>query len=115
MKFRYRNNNLQNNLLDYLKSQINIKYRIRADRSIEFAKKWGEEIIEIAVHIANDIFVLPVIETWNMQNDYILYIHKLAEQNVQFVIEQWDEQIKIVTEDCDTEQIFEIKRQLFKN
>lgn len=114
MKFKYKNKNLQNDLVSHLKKRKNLKFRIKRDKTIESANKWKPYIENLTAQIANEILSNPIIEEWDMRDDYIYYIHKLAEHNILFLIEQWDEQIKIVTQDRDTEQIFEIKQEIKK-
>lgn len=64
MKFRYLYDRFQEVLIKRLQEETDAKFRIRADRTIEFAKKWYPVVYEKIAEIRFDIFVKPLIRTW---------------------------------------------------
>jgi predicted hydrolase (HD superfamily) len=65
MRFRYGYDWLQERLIKHLKEETEAKFRIQADRTIEFAKKWYPTVDEQANEIRFEIFVKPLCRTWN--------------------------------------------------
>ena len=112
MIFKFRYTRLQIDLIDELIAH-KIKFKVKRDKSIELSAKWLNKFEEIVAQMINDRFSYPIFEQWNPKWDFTKYIHVLADHNIPFVVEQWDSEIRIITEDCDTFEIFGINKLLF--
>ncbi len=112
MKFRYRYDWLQEILIKNLKEETEAKFRIRADRTIEFAKKWYPTVGDQANEIRFNIFVKPVCRIWNEDVPLSEFSHKLADKNIPFLIENHDGTDWVIYEDHDVETVVDIEREL---
>jgi hypothetical protein len=108
MRFRYRYDRLQENLIRRLQN-TDMKFRIRFDRSIEFAEKWYPEIDDVVNELRFELFQEPVIRFWEDQMDIAKILHKLADKNIPFVIENHNGIDWIVYEKADTEAFNQIE------
>lgn len=111
MKFRYRYDKLQEKLISVL-HETEIKFRIRKDRTIEFAKKWYPDIDYELNEIRFDIFNKPVIYSLDQSIDIIPILHKLAEMNIPFIVENHDGEEKLIYDEMDVDKIVNIEREL---
>ena len=107
-RFRYRYDRLQEVLINRL-AKTDVKMRIRADRSIEFADKWYPAVEAEVDDIRFDIFKEPVIRIWEASIDISEFLHKLADKNIPFIIENHNGTEWIVHEDADVESLFQIE------
>jgi hypothetical protein len=114
MRFRYRYDRLQEALIKRL-ADTDVKMRIRADRTIEFANKWYPAIEAEVGDIRFDIFQEPVIRIWEASIDISGFLHKLADKNIPFIIENHNGTEWIVHEDADGETVFQIECDLGLN
>ncbi|WP_320043755.1 hypothetical protein [uncultured Desulfobacter sp.] len=112
MKFRFRYDKFQEELIQRLHEETDAKFRIRADRAIEFAKKWYPVVNDTACDIRHEIFHKPVIRTWSESVPVSAFIHKLADKNIPFVIEDHNGTNLIIYDECDVEDITEILNSL---
>ena len=112
MKFRYLYDRLQEVIIKRLQEETDSKFRIRADRTIEFAKKWYPYVEEKANEIRFDMFVKPLIRTWNESIHISEITHKLADKNIPFVIENHNGTDWIIYEEHDVDAITDIERDL---
>lgn len=107
MKFRYRYDKLQEELILIIKN-TDIKFRIRKDRTIEFAKKWYTYIDNEANELRFDFFENPVIYRWSVENNINEMLHHLAEKNIPFIIENHDGIDFIIYDESDISDIIQI-------
>jgi len=114
MRFRYRYDRLQEELIKGL-ADTDVKMRIRADRTIEFAKKWYPAVEAKVGDLRFEIFQEPVIRIWETSIDISGFLHKLAEKNIPFIIENHNGTEWIVHEDADVETVFQIEWDLGLN
>jgi hypothetical protein len=112
IKFRYLYDQLQEVIIKRLQEETEVKFRIRADRTIEFAKKWYPDVQEKANEIRFDMFVKPLIRTWNESIHISQITHKLADKNIPFVIENHNGTDWIIYEEHDVDAITDIERDL---
>ena len=112
MKFRFRYDSLQEVLIKCLQEETDAKFRIRADRTIEFAKKWYPDVDEKAGDILFDIFVKPVIQVWDESVPISELTHRLADKNIPFFIENRNGTDWIIYEEHDVDAITDIERDL---
>jgi len=112
MKFRYLYDRLQEVIIKRLQEETDAKLRIRADRTIEFAEKWYPDVEEKANEIRFDMFIKPLIRTWNESIHISEITHKLADKNIPFVIENHDGTDWIIYEEHDVDAITDIERDL---
>jgi|GEM_PF-5859234 len=112
MKFRYRYDWLQEILIKHIKEETEAKFRIRADRTIEFAKKWYPTVDDQANEIRFNMFVKPLCRTWNENVPVSESIHKLADKNIPFLIENHDGIDWIIYEEHDVDAIADIESEL---
>jgi hypothetical protein len=113
-RFRYRYDRLQERLIERL-NKTDVKLRIRADRSIEFAKKWLADVDAEVSEIRFDIFQEPVIRIWEEDMDISEVLHRLADKNIPFIIENHNGTDWIIHEEADVEAIFQIEHDLGLN
>jgi hypothetical protein len=57
-----------------------VKFRIRSDRSIEFAEKWHPEVDAEVNELRFEIFQEPVIRIWKECKDITAMLHLLADK-----------------------------------
>jgi hypothetical protein len=114
IQFRYRYDRLQEMLIKRLQA-TDVKFRIRSDRSIEFAEKWYPEVDAEANELRFEIFQEPVIRFWKDQMDIAKILHKLADKNIPFVIENHNGIDWIVYEKADTEAFCKIEADMGLN
>lgn len=114
MRFRYRYNPLQEAIIQRL-HDTDVKFRIRADRSIDFAKKWYPDVDYEANEIRLKIFNRPLIRPWHEDRDISLMIHKLADMNIPFIIENHDGVDCIIYDDVDVEAVVQAENDLGLN
>jgi hypothetical protein len=86
-RFRYRYDRLQELLIRKLQT-TDVKFRIRSDRSIEFAEKWHPEVDAEVNELRFEIFQEPVIRIWKERKEITAMLHQLADKNIPFVIEK---------------------------
>jgi hypothetical protein len=108
IRFRYRNDRLQEMLIRRLQP-TDVKFRIRSDRSIEFAEKWYPEIDAEANELRFEIFQEPVILIWKESKDIAVMLHQLADKNIPFVIENHNGIDWIVYEKADIDSFCKIE------
>jgi hypothetical protein len=111
MKFRYRHSRIQETLIKRL-HDTDIKFRVKADRSIEFAKKWYPDVEAEVNEIRFAIFNKPLIRTWEESIDIALVIHKLADMNIPFLIENPDGIEWIIYDEVDVESVDQVEYDL---
>jgi hypothetical protein len=109
MKFRYLYDRLQEVIIKRLQEETEAKFRIRADRTIEFAKKWYPYVEEKVNEIRFDMFVKPLIRTWNESIHISKITHKLADKNIPFIIENHNGTDWIIYEEHDVDAITDIE------
>ena len=114
MRFRYRYDRLQEELIKRL-AESNVKLRIRADRSVEFAKKWHPAIEDEVSDIRFDIFQKPVIRIWEESIEISEILHRLADKNIPFIVENQNGTEWIIHEEADNGTIFQIECDLGLN
>lgn len=114
MRFRYRYDRLQEALIKRM-DETEVKLRIRADRTIEFAEKWLPDVDDQVSELRVDIFQEPVIRIWNDDMEISGVLHKLADKNIPFVIENHNGTDWIIHEEADVETIFQIEYDLELN
>ncbi|MCB9482345.1 MAG: hypothetical protein H6680_11080, partial [Desulfobacteraceae bacterium] len=114
MLFKYRNKNLQKKIISLLE-ETDVKFRIKKDKSIEFAKKWYPEVYHQAAEIRYLIFNNPVSYEWRHEIDINKMLHLLAERNVFFIIEKHDETIYLIFDEIDGDDINEVDEELGLN
>jgi len=108
IRFRYRYDRLQETLIKHLLA-TDVKFRIRADRSIEFAQKWYPDINAEANEIRFKIFQKPLIRFWEEHINIAEIIHRLADKNIPFIIENHDGTDWIIYDEADTEAVSQIE------
>jgi hypothetical protein len=114
MRFRYRYDRLQESLIKQIQN-TEVKFRIRSDRSIEFAKKWYSEIANRVNEIRFEIFNKPLIRTWSEELGINEFLHRLADKNIPFIVENHDGTDFIVYDEGDTEAVCQIEFDLGLN
>jgi len=110
MKFRYLYDQLQEVIIKRLQEETDAKFRIRADRTIEFAKKWYPDVEEKVNEIRFDMFIKPLIRAWKESIHISEITHKLADKNIPFVIENHDGTDWIIYDEHDVDAITDIER-----
>ena len=108
IRFRYRYDRLQEILIRKLQT-TDVKFRIRSDRSIEFAEKWHPEVDAEVNELRFEIFQEPVIRIWKESKDIIALLHNLADKNIPFVIEKHNGIDWIVYEKADIDSFCKIE------
>ncbi len=111
MKFRYRYDKLQEKLISILKT-TDVKFRIRKDRTIEFAKKWYPDIDDEVNKLRFAIFEKPVIYQWSVENNISKMLHHLAEKNIPFIVENHDGIDYIIYDEMDVEDIVQFENEM---
>ena len=111
IQFRYRYNRLQERLIRGLQA-TDVKFRIRSDKSIEFAEKWYPEVDAEANELRFEIFQEPSIRIWKESTDIADILHQLADKNIPFVIENHNGIDWIVYEKADTEAVCQIEEDI---
>jgi hypothetical protein len=114
IRFRYRYDRLQEELIKRL-VETDVKLRIRADRSLEFAQKWYPDVEAAANEIRFEIFEKPIIRYWEESIDISEILHKLADLNIPFVIENHDGTDWIIYDESDGEAVLQIEYDLGLN
>jgi hypothetical protein len=108
IRFRYRYDRLQEMLIRKLQT-ADVKFRIRSDRSIEFAEKWHPEVDAEVNELRFEIFQEPVIRIWKESKEIVAMLHQLADKNIPFVIENHNGIDWIIYEKADTEAFCKIE------
>jgi hypothetical protein len=67
---------------------------------------------EKACDIRFDIFLKPVCRIWNEDVPVSGFIHRLADQNIPFIIENHDGTEWVIYDECDVDTITAIERDL---
>jgi hypothetical protein len=111
MKFRYRYSKLQEKLISKLK-ETNVKFRIRRDRTVEFAKKCYPDIDVEVNEMRFQIFEKPVIYKWSSERNINDMLHLLAEKNIPFLVENYDDTEFIIYNEIDVDDIVKIENEL---
>ncbi len=114
IRFRYRYDRLQEMLIKRLRD-TDVKFRIRADRSIEFAKKWYPDVEEKVNEFRFGIFQKPLIRVWGEHIHISEIIHRLADKNIPFIIENHGGTNSIIYEEADTDAFSRIEYDLGLN
>ena len=114
LRFRYRYDRLQEMLIKRL-LDTDVKFRIRADRSIEFAQKWYPDVDEEANEVRFEIFQKPLIRFWEERINITEIIHRLADKNIPFIIENHNGTNWIIYDEADTEAVSQIEYDLGLN
>ena len=89
-----------------------VKFRIRSDRSIEFAEKWYPEIDAEVNELRFQIFQEPVIRIWKESTNIVDILNQLADENIPFVIENHNGIDWIVYEKADIDSFCKIEADL---
>ncbi|MFH1148583.1 MAG: hypothetical protein V1736_12875 [Pseudomonadota bacterium] len=113
-RFRYRYDHLQEMLIKRLLA-THVKFRTRADRSIEFAKKRYPDIDAKANEIRFEIFQNSVIRVWEEHINIAEIIYRLADKNIPFIIENHDYTDWIIYEEADSEAVSQIELSIALN
>ena len=111
MRFKYRYSKLQEKLITILED-TDVKFRIRKDRTIEFAKKWYPDVYREANEIRFQIFKKPVIYQWSGERNINEMLHILAERNIPFIVENHDDCEFIIYDEIDVDDIVQIENEL---
>lgn len=114
MRFKYRYIKLQEEFISILR-KTEVKFRVRKDRTIEFAKKWYPEIDDEANEIRFQLFRKPVIYQWSGERNINDILHLLAERNIPFIVENHDDTEFLIYDEIDVEDIVEIESELGVN
>ncbi len=114
LRFRYRYDRLQEELIQRL-AETDVKMRIKADRTIEFAEKWYPDVDEKVNDIRFDIFERPLVRRWVESMDISEILHQFADRNIPFVIENHNGTEWIVYEAADVETVCQIECDLGLN
>ncbi len=111
MKFRYRYYILQEDLISILQD-TEVKFRIKKDRTIEFAEKWYQRIHDEINEIRFEIFNKPCITEWDEEENISKMLHKLAEKNIPFIVENHNGLEFIIYDYIDSREIGRIMNEL---
>ncbi len=95
------NHSLQKSLIEDLEKE-NIPHRIRADKSIQTAKKWEGKILDLCSDILLELFDEPAIYILENDKYYETYIIQLAKHNIPFFTYIVDGQYTISTSSSDS-------------
>lgn len=111
ISFRYRYDRLQEELIKRL-ADTDVKMRIRANRSIEFAKKWYPTVDDHISGLRFENFHEPVIRIWNEPIEISENLYRMVDKNIPFIIEKHDDTEWIVYEKADVETVVQIESDL---
>ena len=114
IRFRYRYDRLQEELIKRL-ADTDVKMRIRADRSIEFAEKWYPSVDSELSDLRFEMFEGPVCRIWEESIEISKILHKLADKNIPFIVENHNGREWIVYEEADVETVVQIEFDLGLN
>ncbi len=113
VKFRYVNYRLQEELIRFLQEETDANFRIRKDRTIEYAKKWDKIVFNFVEEMYFELFEKPTIRHWT-EGDALKHklIVRMAERNIPFFEYVHDGNHYIIYSTTDTEVVCDIEREI---
>ena len=79
------NYRLQERLIKIMKNE-SIYHRVKANRSIEFAKKWKDTVFDLCVEMMFDLFEQPSLTVEIKPGKHQYYISELSQHNIPFFL-----------------------------
>ena len=90
-----------------------IPHRVKADRTLQFAKKWSSEFRDFATELSLEIFKYPAFCKEFMPSEYKKIIVSLAEHNIPWYAYVINEEYNFFYSQQDEQLVFEITEPFF--